>query len=117
MTSYSSLLRFLWLRPSAWLSLYLAISPAAISDHPPKADAKPIAHLTDVAAKAGLTAPVVFGGENAKKYIIETTGTAVPLFDFDNDGWPDIFIANGTNPKSLPPAIPPTTHLDHNNHD
>src|SRR5260370_22190869 len=96
MTSYSSLLRFLWLRSSAWLSLYLAISPAAISDHPPKADAKPIAHFTDVAAKAGLTTPVIFGGENAKKFIIQTTGTGVAISDYDNDAWPDIFIVNGT---------------------
>src|SRR5260370_19290697 len=107
MTSCSSLLRFLCLRPSAWLSLYLAISPAAISDHPPKPDAKPIAHFTDVAAKAGLTAPVVFGGENAKKYIIETTGTGVAIFAYDNDGSPDIFIVNGTKLEALHSAIAP----------
>jgi len=95
----------------------LAISPAAISDHPPKADAKPIAHFTDVAAKAGLTTPVVFGGENAKKFIIETTGTGVAIFDYDNDGWPDIFIVNGTKLEGLPSAMAPTSHLYHNNHD
>src|SRR5260370_14823535 len=117
MTSHSPLFRFLCMRPSAWLSLYLAISPAAISDHPPKADAKPIAHFTDVAAKAGLTAAVVFGGGNAKKYIIETTGTGVAIFDYDNDGWPDIFIVNGTKLEALPSAIAPTSHLYHNNHD
>ncbi len=105
------------MRPSAWLSLYLAISPAAISDHPPKADAKPIAHFTDVAAKAGLTTPVIFGGENAKKFIIETTGTGVAIFDYDNDGWPDIFIVNGTKLEGLPSAMAPTSHLYHNNHD
>ena len=117
MTSHSPLFRFLCTRPSAWLSLYLAISPAAISDHPPKADAKPIAHFTDVAAKAGLTTPVIFGGENAKKFIIETTGTGVAIFDYDNDGWPDIFIVNGTKLEGLPSAMAPTSHLYHNNHD
>ncbi len=105
------------MRPSAWLSLYLAISPAAISDHPPKADPKPIAHFTDVAAKAGLTTPVIFGGENAKKFIIETTGTGVAIFDYDNDAWPDIFIVNGTKLEGLPSAMAPTSHLYHNNHD
>ena len=32
----------------------------------------------------------VFGGRDTKKYIIETTGTGVAIFDYDNDGWPDI---------------------------
>jgi enediyne biosynthesis protein E4 len=105
------------MRPSAWLSLYLAISPVAILDHPPKTDATPIAHFTDVAAKAGLTAPIVFGGENTKKYIIETTGTGVAILDFDNDGWPDIFIVNGTKLEGFPSLKAPTSHLYHNNHD
>jgi enediyne biosynthesis protein E4 len=117
MTSHSPLLRFLCIPPSAWLSLYLAISPAAILDPPSKTDAAPIAHFTDVAAKAGLTAPVVFGGESAKKYIIETTGTGVAIFDFDNDGWPDIFIVNGTKLEGFPSAKAPTSHLYRNNHD
>ena len=38
----------------------------------------------------------VFGGVDTKKYIIETTGTGVAIFDYDNDGWPDIFFVNGT---------------------
>ncbi len=35
-------------------------------------------------------------GKETKKYIIETTGTGVAIFDYDNDGWPDIFLVNGT---------------------
>jgi len=105
------------MRPSPWLFLYLAISPAAISERPLKTDETPIAHFTDVAAKAGLTTPVVFGGEIAKKYIIETTGTGVAIFDYDNDGWPDIFLVNGTILESFPAGKAPTNHLYHNNHD
>jgi len=105
------------MRPSPWLFLYLAISPAAISERPLKTDETPIAHFTDVAAKAGLTTPVVFGGEIAKKYIIETTGTGVAVFDYDNDGWPDIFVVNGTKLEGFPSAKAPTSHLYHNNHD
>src|SRR5260370_38339924 len=59
----------------------------------------------------------VFGGENTKKYIIETTGTGVAIFDYDNDGWPDIFIVNGTKLDGFPPGKAPTNHLYHNNHD
>src|SRR5258708_34637312 len=56
----------------------------------------PIANFTDVPEKAGLTGQNIFGGIDTKKYIIETTGTGVAIFDYDNDGWPDIFVANGT---------------------
>ena len=38
----------------------------------------------------------VNGGVETKKYIIETTGSGVAIFDYDNDGWPDIFLVNGT---------------------
>jgi enediyne biosynthesis protein E4 len=50
----------------------------------------------DVAETAGVTAPNVSGGETTKKYILEATGSGVALFDFDNDGWVDIFLVSGT---------------------
>ena len=79
--------------------------------------AKPLAYFTDVAAQAGLTMMNVFGGVTTKKYIIETTGTGVAIFDYDNDGWPDIFIVNGTKLEGFPAGQAPTNHLYHNNHD
>lgn len=50
----------------------------------------------DVAENAGLTARNVSGGAASKKYILETTGNGVAVFDSDNDGLVDMFIANGT---------------------
>ena len=79
--------------------------------------AKRLADFRDVAAKAGLTMMNVFGGVDTKNYIIETTGTGVAIFDYDNDGWPDIFIVNGTTLKGSPTAQAPTNHLYRNNHD
>ena len=76
-----------------------------------------IAHFTDIAEKAGLTFTNVFGGLDTKKYIIETTGTGVAIFDYDNDGWPDIFIVNGTTLEGFPAGKAPTNHLYRNNHD
>jgi len=53
------------------------------------------AHFVDVAAEAGLTAKNVSGAPRDKDYIIETTGNGVALFDMDNDGLMDVFLANG----------------------
>ncbi len=76
-----------------------------------------LADFEDVAEKAGLTVMNVFGGVATKKYIIETTGTGVAIFDYDNDGWPDIFIVNGTTLEGFPSGKAPTNHLYRNNHD
>jgi len=85
---------------------------------PARSSAPQIANFIDVAAKAGLTMKNVFGGVDSKKYIIETTGTGVAIFDYDNDGWPDIFFVNGTTLEDMKAGKSgPTNHLYHNNHD
>jgi enediyne biosynthesis protein E4 len=76
-----------------------------------------IAYFVDQAAKAGLSAKNTFGGVDTKKYILETTGTGVAIFDYDNDGWPDIFLVNGTTLEPASGGAAPTNHLYHNNHD
>src|SRR5713101_7603600 len=93
--------------------LLIPVFPAAVAEPP---QASPIANFTDVAEKAGLTMTTVFGGKDSKKYIIETTGTGVAIFDYDNDGWPDIFLVNGTTLEGFPAATAPTNHLYRNNH-
>ena len=56
----------------------------------------PVADFVDLAAKAGLDVRVISGGEINRKYILESTGTGVAVFDYDNDGLPDIFFVNGS---------------------
>jgi len=70
----------------------------------------------DVAAKSGLHAPLVFGGETSKKYILESTGTGVAVFDYDNDGWPDIFFVNGSTLDAAGKQLP-SNRLYRNAHD
>jgi hypothetical protein len=68
----------------------------------------------DVAEQAGLTATNVSGGAEAKKYILETTGNGVALFDFDNDGLLDIFLPNATTLDADGPGTSSTGHLYRN---
>jgi enediyne biosynthesis protein E4 len=67
----------------------------------------------DVAAEAGLVAPNVSGDANRKRYILETTGGGVALFDYDDDGRVDVFLANGTT-LDTDPKNAPTGHLYRN---
>jgi enediyne biosynthesis protein E4 len=102
------------------LLVLLLAAPFATTDGSGGQDSKsskPLVHFTDVAKEAGLTMMNVFGGVDTKKYIIETTGTGVAIFDYDNDGWPDIFIVNGTKLEGFPAGKAPTNHLYRNNHD
>ncbi len=71
----------------------------------------------DVAEKAGLTAKTIIVGHEKKDFLLSTTGGGVALFDFDNDGWLDIFIANGWGLGSFPQGQEPISHLYRNNHD
>jgi hypothetical protein len=72
----------------------------------------------DISEKAGLTKWTYKMGTPAKDYIIETKGSGVCLFDYDNDGWLDIYIVNGSTVDALNgKAAPPHAALFHNNHD
>ena len=71
--------------------------------------------FSNIAKQAGLTQKTVFGGEEKNRYLVETTGCGVAFFDYDNDGWLDIFFVNGTRFESITPA--PTNRLFKNNRD
>jgi enediyne biosynthesis protein E4 len=73
------------------------------------------AHFVDVASAAGLHAPVIYGGVESKKYILEATGCGCAFIDYDNDGWMDIFLLSGTRLEGDPPGA--TNRLYKNNRD
>ena len=94
------------------------VGTAQTDNNPSEAkDSPSLAHFEDVASKASLRMTNVFGGLNTKTYIIETTGTGVAIFDYDNDGWPDIFFVNGTTLELASGGNGPSGHLYRNNHD
>jgi hypothetical protein len=72
----------------------------------------------DIAEKSGLTTWKHTMGTPEKHYIIETTGSGVGLIDYDNDGWLDIYLVNGSTVDALTgKATSPKAALFHNNHD
>jgi enediyne biosynthesis protein E4 len=73
--------------------------------------------FTNVAPPAGLHFPTVYGEEYKKKYIVEANGPGIAFFDYDHDGWPDVFVPSGTRLEGFPAGEAPTNHLYHNNRD
>jgi enediyne biosynthesis protein E4 len=73
------------------------------------------AHFIDIASEAGLHAPVIYGGLDSKKYILESVGCGCAFIDYDNDGWIDIFLLSGTRLTGDPPDA--TNRLYKNNRD
>ena len=72
----------------------------------------------DVAGKAGLTVWRHTMGSPEKKYIVETNGSGVGLIDYDNDGWLDIYLVNGSTAGAMAgKQAAPHAALFHNNHD
>ena len=80
-------------------------------------DSGPIV-FQDVSRRSGLAGWKHVMGTPAKNYILETDGSGVGLIDYDNDGWLDIYMVNGSTYDALDgKATPPHAALFHNNHD
>jgi enediyne biosynthesis protein E4 len=92
----------------------LAVQAAPVPKSPPTA---PVVFL-DVAHEAGLNVPNVWGSAERKRLIIEAKGSGLAFFDYDNDGWLDIYLTNGNRLDAQWPAgTAPTSHLFKNNRD
>jgi hypothetical protein len=91
----------------ACLPIGLAIGQQAIADYSVK--------FVNIARSAGLAHRTIYGDERKNKYLLETTGSGVAWFDYDNDGWLDLFFVNGTRLNGFPKGQEPTTHLYRNN--
>jgi hypothetical protein len=112
-----------WVRvAAACVAMLAARGPGARAVVP---DASPWrVTLVDVAERAGLREPSVYGGVDRKRFIIETNGAGVAFLDYDNDGWVDALVLGGTRlqegaraDQTFPPGKAPLSRLYRNNHD
>src|SRR5438093_659710 len=95
-------------------------SPASPASRKPQSSPGHAARFsfTDISARAGLGGAInVFGGVTHKRLLLEETGCGVALFDYDNDGWLDIFMVNGTRFEGISAQHQPANFLFHNNRD
>lgn len=92
----------------------------------PRAPALPLAQekssplgvsFIDIGREAGFSTKTMFGGERQNKYLLETTGCGIAFYDYDNDGWLDVFVVNGWRLEGFPKGHQPTCHLFKNNRD
>jgi hypothetical protein len=92
-------------------------NPLTVEAAPAEPASSPV-QFVDVAQKAGLNIPNVWGGIAQKRLIIETKGSGLAFFDYDNDGWLDIYLTNGNRLDAHWPAgQQPISHLYKNNRD
>src|SRR5690348_5744715 len=74
--------------------------------------------FSDITKASGLEKFLQRSGTPQKKTILETIGSGVALLDYDNDGWLDIYLLNGSTEEALRgKAAAPRAMLFHNNHD
>jgi enediyne biosynthesis protein E4 len=74
--------------------------------------------FTDITAAAGLARALnVSGSPENKQFILEEMGSGAAFFDYDHDGWVDIFLVNGTSFDPKVRDARPASYLFHNNRD
>ena len=79
---------------------------------------EPAVQFVDIARDAGLANALnVCGAPRDKQFLVEEMGAGVAFFDYDNDGWLDIFLVNGTSFNVAKKDAQPTSYLFHNNRD
>ena len=68
-------------------------------------DSAPVV-FQDITKQAGLAAFHHVSGASEKKTIIDSPGSGVALLDYDNDGWLDIYLLNGSTVGALKGRAP-----------
>jgi hypothetical protein len=109
-----------WSRRRVLRTVPAALLTAAVPGHAlpkksPSTKPAPFSHFVDVSAAAGLTKTMFYGEETRATYITEIMGGGCAFFDYDNDGWMDIFVLGGRRLESVPSGA--SNRLYRNNRD
>ncbi len=73
--------------------------------------------FVEVAAKSGIAFTLTSGGPEKRTIIEAKGGGGIAWIDYDNDGFPDLFLVNGSTFEHWEKRDSPHSHLYHNNRD
>jgi hypothetical protein len=111
-----------------WLCwFFVGLTATLLSQENPSPKAAPVAPrkssqsapeilFTDVTRTAGIDFHLTCGGPQ-KLYIMESMCGGIAVFDYDNDGWMDIFLVQGSTLEDLKAGKCHPSKLYRNNHD
>ena len=88
-----------------WIAALLALACAVLVGFVPVPDVQ----FRDVTAKAGIKALIISGGAR-KNYVLEVNGSGACWFDYNNDGYMDLYLVNGSTLEELQGKKPASAH-------
>src|SRR5580700_6727811 len=112
---YPMMNRRQWLTGAAAAAMGCALRPRFATGLAAASKAEYLPHFVNVTKDAGLLSKTIVAGHESKDFLLSTTGGGIALFDYDNDGWLDIFVVNGWGLQEFPKGQEPTNHLYKNN--
>ncbi len=98
------------------LVAFLLTGNLAAQSPKPRSQAETITSFTDITRAADIDFHLTCGSAE-KLYIMESMCGGVAVFDYDNDGWMDIFLVNGSTLEDMQAGRCHTSKLYRNNHD
>ncbi len=98
-------------------SVFLTILGLLVSSWAMADSENPVPQFVDITASSGIHFKHICGQVDRKDYIFEAKGGGIGAFDYDNDGWMDILLAQGSTLERVKNGTSPSPVLYRNRGD